>query len=75
MKKIKIMSLWKNTTKDGDTFLSGNFGNGRKVMIFKNTFKRTEKDPDFNVFVCEDEKVEQPVAQKTAQESNFDVPF
>jgi len=75
MKKIKIMSLWKNTTKDGDTFLSGNFGNGRKVMIFKNTFKKTERDPDFNVFVCEDEKTDNQVAKETSVQASFDVPF
>ena len=73
VKKIKIMSLWTNQTKTGETYFSGNLGRGTKVMVFKNGFKKKETEPDFNVFFVEEEKKEGPVPEK-AQEESF-IPF
>ena len=46
----KLSGLWKNTTKKGDTYLSGS-NNGKKYTIFKNTFKEKDSQPDYNLLV------------------------
>lgn len=68
MKKIRILSFWKNTTKEGEMYLSASFGQGRKVMIFKNKYKNKDTDPDYVAYLCEDEKQES-VAEKTNTEA------
>lgn len=59
MDGTRLTGVWKNKTKDGKTYLSGNLGLSR-LLILPNDFKRTEKDPDFNVFVCPQEKKDKP---------------
>ena len=55
MDGVKITGLWKNTGKDGKTFLSGSVG-GVKVLVFPNAYKKAEGDPDYNLFVSQSEK-------------------
>ncbi len=47
---IEVMALWENKTKDGDTYLSGNFGKVR-VLVFRNKFKQGEREPDYRLYV------------------------
>lgn len=55
MNGIKLMGLWKNVSKEGKTFLSGSIGQAR-VLVFPNEYKKTEKDPDFNLVLSPKEK-------------------
>jgi len=48
MEGTKLTGLWKNKTKDGKTYLSGTIGLAR-LLVLPNDFKKTEKDPDYNV--------------------------
>jgi uncharacterized protein (DUF736 family) len=57
MNGVKLTGLWKNTSKDGKTYLSGTLGAVR-VLVFPNEYKRTEKDPDFSLFLSPKEDKE-----------------
>lgn len=50
MDKIALTGLWKNTSKQGKTYLSGKFGMA-KVMIFANENKKGEKSPDYMMYL------------------------
>ena len=76
-KKQSIGGLWINTSAKGDEYLSGDI-EGRKVIIFKNTWKKEgEKTPDWRIY----EKDEMPTkAQPQGEEKQRDkyddgVPF
>lgn len=43
-------NIWKNTTKEGKPYLSGNIF-GLKVMIFPNDDKRADTSPDYTLIV------------------------
>lgn len=47
----EIFALWKNTSKNGDTYLTGTMGNSR-ILVFKNNQKEAENQPDYRVFVA-----------------------
>ncbi len=51
---IKLTGLWKNKTKNGDAMLSGNLG-GARIVILKNSYKKAENHPDYNLFIAEKE--------------------
>jgi len=50
-KLCEIFALWKNTSKNGDTYLSGTMGNS-KILVLKNNNKEKENQPDYRVFVA-----------------------
>ena len=49
---LSVMGLWENVDKRGNKYLSGNLG-GLRVMIFKNSFKQNEKEPDYRLSVTQ----------------------
>lgn len=49
---VKLGGLWRNQTKDGKTYLSGNFG-GAKVLIFPNGFKTEDNQPDYTLSITQ----------------------
>lgn len=55
MDNISLMGLWENTDKNGNKYLSGNIGNA-KVMIFKNTYKKAEREPDYRLYIAKKEQ-------------------
>ena len=63
MDGVKLTGLWKNVNKNGKTFLSGSMG-GVKVLVFPNDYKKTEMDPDYNLFFApkEEKKADVPKA-------------
>lgn len=77
MDGIKLTGLWKNTGKNGKSYLSGKIGTAR-LLIFPNDFKRGEKDPDYQAFICPVDKKESRPAD-SADDSNYpsgeDIPF
>jgi len=48
---VKLTGLWKSKTKKGETLLSGSLNAVSSLVILPNTYKKTEKDPDFYVYL------------------------
>jgi uncharacterized protein (DUF736 family) len=74
---INLCGLWKNTTKDGREYFSGNLGDA-KVLIFTNDKKGNDKAPDFRL--CLAEKTKKSTTENTSNttENNFtdeSIPF
>ena len=55
---IPISGLWKSTDKKGNEYFSGYLGSA-KLLVFKNTFKKEDKHPDFVIYVAENKKQEE----------------
>lgn len=64
---IEITGLWASDDKNGNTMLSGYLGNA-KVLIFANTFKQNEKEPDFRMYVAKKDKPQEQ-SNNTQQQS------
>ena len=55
-KLVELFALWKNTSQSGETYLSGNLGNS-KVLVLKNNRKEPgDNQPDYRVFVAPKER-------------------
>lgn len=55
-KLVELFALWKNTSQSGETYLSGNLGNS-KVLVLKNNRKEAgDNQPDYRVFVAPKER-------------------
>jgi len=52
---IKLTALWKNTKADGETYLSGTWGEA-KVLVFSNKYKKESNHPDYIVYLAENKK-------------------
>lgn len=48
---IKLTGLWKSKTKTGVSMLSGSLNAVTSIVILPNTYKKSEKDPDFNIYL------------------------
>jgi len=66
---IKIGGLWKKTTENG-THFSGPFGYAANLLLFKNKYKKSEKDPDLILYIAP--KVEK---KKEEESKDDDIPF
>jgi len=66
---LRVMGLWENTDKRGNKYLSGNIGNMR-VMIFTNSFKQGEREPDYILYVSQRSQEERTGGQATPQFEN-----
>lgn len=49
--KIKLTGLWKSKDRNGNTFLSGKLNAVTSLMVMPNTYKKSDKDPDFFVYL------------------------
>lgn len=52
----EIGALWTKKDKNGNTMLSGTLDsvNGKKtILVFKNTGKKAEKQPDYRIFLMD----------------------
>ena len=54
---LSIMGMWENTDKRGNKYLSGNLG-GIRVLIFKNTYKQGEREPDYRLYIAKRQQQE-----------------
>ncbi len=52
---LQIGALWKKTREDGTEYLCGRFGDYATLHVFENNYKKTDKHPDFNVVISENE--------------------
>jgi len=70
---LRIGGLWKNKTKEGQTILSGTLNPITSVLIMPNTFKKSEKDPDFYMYFKAREKDgAKPAAEPKAEKDELD---
>lgn len=49
---IFLGGLWLNTSQSGNRYMSGGLGIGANVMIFKNTRKAKDTDPDYMLYLA-----------------------
>jgi uncharacterized protein (DUF736 family) len=62
MDMTKLTGVWKNTDKNGNTYLSGSLSPITNLMIMPNTFKKTgDKAPDYFVYIAPREKKEEKI--------------
>ena len=69
----KIGALWLQKDKNGNTYMSGNVGD-TKVVIFKNTYKKEDKHPDYVVYE-KTAKKEEPKYNRQPGDDTEDIPF
>lgn len=75
--KVKLGSLWANEMKNGDTYMSGNFGDA-KILIFPNSFKKESKHPDYVIYIASREKKKadaEPAPEPSDYTERGDIPF
>lgn len=76
-------AFWKKLTKDGQGYLNGTIKCGHcqrteRVNVWRNTFKNTEKQPDYRVQKSKDfgdQLKQQSVDQFHNQQQEEDIPF
>ena len=67
MKGAKITGLWKNKSKKNNSYLAGNIGLAR-VLVLPNDFKEKETDPDYNMWIVPREKKENGTEKQEVEE-------
>ena len=50
--KVKLTGLWRGQLKDGGQYLSGRLSPTSKLLIYPNTYKKTDKDPDYIAYMA-----------------------
>jgi len=65
--KIKLTGLWRSESKAGGTYLSGRISPTSKLLILPNSFKKTEKDPDYIAYITPQEERQEQAAEKPAR--------
>lgn len=71
MEGIKLTGLWKGKSKNGETYLSGKVSPTSRLLVFPNTHKKSEKDPDYIAYLAPGQEEEQARTRKPAQEDLF----
>jgi hypothetical protein len=69
-KQLELCALCEKKDKNGNTFFAGHMG-GNTVMVFKNTRKTKENQPDYRVVLVEREREAIPKQLK----EDDDLPF
>ncbi len=68
---VKLGGLWINKTREGKVFMSGSFGYSAQILVFKNEYKKTDKDPDYIVYLGQKERKE----KQETEINDSEVPF
>lgn len=66
----KIMSVWKNKSKNGNIYYSGKLGEVN-IIGFEN-IKENEKQPDIIFYVADEKKKETPKKEEKASIDEFE---
>jgi hypothetical protein len=69
---IKVTGLWANKDKNGNQYLSGNLTPTIKILIFKNSYKSTDKHPDYIMSFAQNMKKDDAAP---ASDVNTESPF
>ena len=77
MEKIKLTGLWKSTDKSGNTYYAGNLSPTVRLLVFKNTYKQGERDPDLVAYLVPAEKKRASAGDtgERPRSSDADVPY
>ena len=71
-RRILLSGLWLNEAQSGQKYFSGSLGVSGKLLVFKNSKKEKEQDPDYSLYLV-------PKAPKKDEEATADnqeaVPF
>ena len=51
-RKIRLGGLWKHQARSGETYYSGSFGPGLRLVLFSNTRQQNDKDPDLVLYLA-----------------------
>lgn len=66
---VRLTGLWKEEGKDGSSYLAGSLSPTSRLLIFRQTDKKSEKAPDYVAYLVPAEKKEQKQqAEATASE-------
>ncbi len=68
----KIGVLWANVSKNDNKYFSGTItlnGQSYNILIFRNNKKKTEKSPDYQIFLKEERK-EHNISYRDYEEDN-----
>jgi len=69
----QLAGLWKNESKGGVKYLSGNLGGG-KLIVYPNTKKaQGSKEPDFRLYIVDNPRKpkEEEASEKTEASDDF----
>ncbi len=53
---LKISGLWEKTSAKGNRYLVGRLNANVKIVILQNNRKEADNDPDFQLFIQQDER-------------------
>ena len=56
MERLKLTGLWKNQARDGQEYFAGSLSPGVRILIFKNSFKNEDRDPDLILYLAPNER-------------------
>ncbi len=68
---LKLGGLWKQKDKKGNDYFSGDFTFGTKILIYKNSYKEKENDPDYVAYLSPKQKK----GEGKQHSSSSDLPF
>ena len=53
---VKLTGLWEDTDRNGHQYLSGKINAISKVLVMPNTFKKSNSEPDYFLYLAPVEK-------------------
>lgn len=53
---IKLTGLWRKEKPDGPVYYQGKLSYSTNILMFKNKYKNSEKDPDLILYIAKAEK-------------------
>lgn len=62
---LRIAGLWRQCDKEGREFWSGPLNSQVRVLVFRNSFKQKESDPDFTLCLAPEQKKANNSARQT----------
>ncbi len=66
--KIKLTGLWKSQTKAGEAYLAGKISPSMRLLILPNSYKKSDKEPDFIAYMTPaKEEAEEPASRKAKE--------
>ena len=72
-RRIKLSGLWLNESKAGEKYFAGSLGSNGKLLIFKNSKKSKDTDPDYTLYMVP--KAPKPDPANQDDNDNSEVPF
>jgi hypothetical protein len=68
---VQIAGLWKNVSKDGTKYLSGNLGNGRLIAYPNKKKAPDSKEPDYRLYIVDNPRPAKKDESDDAKSEDF----